>query len=162
VFERELTLYVFNRNYLRLLAADIDESLMNVAPFAGANPPVWILGHLAISTDYAARILGLHRACPKEWHVLFGPGTNSAALEAPLPSKAELLEAFENGCSRVIEATPNAKSEVLDAPHAIELLRTTVLKTNGDVLAHLMTTHESFHLAQLSACRRKSGKGPVI
>ncbi len=57
---------------------------------------------------------------------------------------------------------PTPTPEVLDAPHAIELLKTTVLKTNGDVLAHLMTTHESFHLAQLSACRRKAGKGPVI
>ncbi len=162
MFERELTLYKFNRNYLRVLVADLDESLMNVAPFSGANPPVWILGHLAISTDYAGRILGLHRACPKQWHAMFAPGTNPAALETPLPSKSELVEAFENGCRRVIEAMPDAKSEVLDAPHAIELLKTTVLKTNGDVLAHLMTTHESFHLAQLSACRRKAGNGPVI
>ncbi len=110
MFERELTLYKFNRNYLRLLAADIDESLMNVAPFPGANPPVWILGHLAISTDYAAHILGQRRECPKQWHVLFGPGTNSGALEGPLPSKAELVEAFENGCRRVVEAMPDANA----------------------------------------------------
>jgi hypothetical protein len=29
-------------------------------------------------------------------------------------------------------------------------------------MAHLMTTHMSFHLAQLSACRRAAGKGPIV
>jgi hypothetical protein len=38
VFERELTLYKFNLNYLRLLAADLDESKMGVAPFPGIWP----------------------------------------------------------------------------------------------------------------------------
>lgn len=162
MFERELVLYKFNRNYLRLLTADLDEAAMNVAPFPGANPPVWILGHLAIATDYAGKILGLERACPRRWHAMFAPGSNPAALEPPLPTKGELVEAFEAGCNRVIEAVPNATTELLDAPHAIELLRPTVLKTNGDVLAHLMCTHEAFHLAQLSACRRHAGKPHVI
>lgn len=162
MFERELTLYTFTRNYLRMLVADLDEEAMTVAPFEGANPPVWILGHLAVCTDYATGILGLPRACPKQWHKQFAPGSNPAALEDPLPGKSELVEAFEAGWSRVAEAAPNAKAEQMDEPHAIELLKETVLKTNGDVLAHLMTTHQSFHLAQLSACRRKQGKGPII
>jgi hypothetical protein len=162
VLERQLTLYKFNLHYLRLLAGDLDEASMNVAPFEGANPPVWILGHLAVATDFAGKILGLPRACPREWHVKFAPGSKSSAVEPPLPTKDELMAAIENGHKRVVEAAPSASAEVLDAPHAIELLRPTVLKTNGDVLAHLMCTHESFHIAQLSACRRKNGKGPVV
>jgi len=162
VLERELTLFVFNRNYLRVLAADLDEAALNVAPFEGANPPAWILGHLAVSTDFAARLLGQQRACPRDWHVKFAPGSKPADLQPPLPTKSELVEAIENGCRRVIDAVPGASADVLSQPHAIELLKSTVLKTNGDVLAHLMCTHFSFHLAQLSACRRKSGKGPII
>lgn len=162
MLERELTLFVFNRNYLRMLAADLDESALGVAPFEGANPPVWILGHLAISTDFAGRLLGLERACPRDWHVKFAPGSKPGDLKPPLPTKAELVEALESGCRRVIEAVPGAKADALNQPHAVELLKTTVLKTNGDVLAHLMCTHFSFHLAQLSACRRRSGKGPIV
>jgi uncharacterized damage-inducible protein DinB len=93
---------------------------------------------------------------------MFAPGSKPQALQPPLPTKAELMEALEKGHQRVIEAAPNASADVLNQPHAVELLKTTVLKTNGDVLAHLMCTHESFHIAQLSACRRKSGKGPVV
>jgi hypothetical protein len=162
MFERELTLYKFNLNYLRLLAADIEEAQMQECAFPGANPPIWILGHLAVSTDYAGRILGLERACPREWHVKFAPGSKPAELQPPLPTKDELLAAIENGHRRVAEALPNASAEALNKPHEVELLRPTVLKTVGDVLGHLMCTHAAFHLAQLSACRRKSGKAHVV
>jgi hypothetical protein len=162
VLERELTLYKFNLNYLKLLAADIAESEMSVTPFAGANPPLWILGHLAVATDYAGKMLGLERACPRDWHVKFAPGSKPADLQAPLPSKSDLMAAIENGHRRVAEAAPGASRDVLDKPHEVELLKPTNLKTNGDVLAHLMCTHIAFHLAQLSACRRHSGKSAFV
>ncbi|HEV3023554.1 MAG TPA: DinB family protein [Pirellulales bacterium] len=162
MFERELTLYRFNLNYLRLLTADIAEGDMHVAPFPGANPPVWILGHLAVATDYAGRQLGLERVCPREWHAQFAPGSKPADLKDPLPTKSELMAAIENGHRRASEAAPKASAETMASPHAVELLKPTVLKTVGDVVAHLMTTHESFHLAQLSACRRKAGKGMIV
>ncbi len=50
----------------------------------------------------------------------------------------------------------------MSQPHPVELLKSTNLKTLGDLGAHLMATHESFHVAQLSACRRHKGKGPLI
>jgi hypothetical protein len=162
VFDRELTLYKFTLNYLRLLAADLDDAQLGVAPFEGANPPVWILGHLAVATDYAGRMLGQKPACPREWHKQFGPGSKPADLSEPLPTKADLMTAIEQGCNRVTEAVPTADAEAMNQPHAVEILKTTVLKTNGDVVAHLMTTHPMFHIAQLSACRRKSGKGPIV
>ncbi len=161
MLERELTLYQFNLEYLLRLAADLDEKDMATVPFPGANPPVWILGHLAASTDYAGRILGLARACPRDWHVKFAPGSKAADLSAPLPSKADLMAAIENGHRRVAEAIQNASPEILDRSHEIELLKSTNLKTNGDVLAHLMCTHAAFHIAQLSACRRNTGRSPL-
>jgi uncharacterized damage-inducible protein DinB len=63
---------------------------------------------------------------------------------------------------RVAEASIAATEEAMNHPHVVELLKPTVLKTNGDVLAHLMATHAAFHTAQLSACRRKAGKAAVI
>jgi hypothetical protein len=162
VFEQELTLYKFNLNYLRMLVADLTESNLETAAFEGGNPPVWILGHLAVCTDYAAQLLGLELACPRLWHKQFAPGTKPADLKAPLPTKIELMAAIENGHRRVGEAAPCASAEAMNTPHSVELLKPTNLKTHGDVLAHLMTTHVAFHLAQLSACRRKSGKGPIV
>lgn len=162
MFERELTLFQFNLNFLRMLAADIDESDMQSVAFPGANPPAWILGHLAVTTDYAAAMLGLERSCPRSWQKQFAPGTKPADLAPPLPSKTELVEAIETAYRRVSEAAPGASSEMMSQPHEIGLLKSTVLRTKGDVLAHLMTTHIAFHLAQLSAARRNAGKGPLV
>jgi len=36
-----------------------------------------------------------------------------------------------------------------------------VLPTRGDLLAHILTTHEATHLGQLSAWRRQLGFPPV-
>jgi DinB superfamily len=162
VFERELTLYKFNLNYLRLLADDLDDADLITPAFEGANPPVWILGHLAVCTDYAGRLLGLRPECPRPWHAQFAPGSKPGELKGPLPTKSELMAALENGHRRVSEAAPTASSDAMGAPHSVELLRPTVLKTTGEVLSHLMCTHEAFHLAQLSACRRRKGKGPIV
>src|SRR6187401_1594139 len=137
MFERERTLYKFNLNYLRLLAADLDDSQMGVSPFPGANPPIWILGHLAVATDYAGKMLGLETVCPRRWHVQFAPGSKPCDVKEPYPSKAELMAAIENGHSRVSEASTAATEEAMNQPHAVELLKPTVLKTTGDVLSHL-------------------------
>ncbi len=157
-----LTLYDFQLGYIKQLVKDLEDADLNVPPFPGANPPVWILGHLAVCTDYAARLLGERPACPKEWHRQFAPGTNPSDIAQPYPSLVELVTAIEAGHRRVAAALPNADQAALDQPHAIELLKRSNLKTNRDVLAHLITTHPSFHVAQLSACRRKKGHGPVV
>jgi hypothetical protein len=162
MFEREQTLYQFQLNYIKLLSADLEDGKLHETPFPGANPPVWILGHLAVCTDYAARMLGEKPVLPRDWHKQFAPGSNPQALEPPYPTKAELLAALEAGHQRVVNALPAASTALLDQPHAVELLKPTNLKTNGDVLAHLMSTHVAFHVAQLSACRRGLGKGPII
>ena len=67
MFERECTLYAFTMGYARLLAEDIDDARFAEQPAPGLNHPAWILGHLAICTDYAAGLLGLPAACPKPW-----------------------------------------------------------------------------------------------
>jgi hypothetical protein len=80
----------------------------------------------------------------------------------PYPTKAELMTAIENGCRRCVAALATADTEMLNQPHAVELLKRSNLKTNADVLCHLMATHAAFHVAQLSACRRGKGKRPLI
>ncbi|MBX7166235.1 MAG: DinB family protein [Pirellulales bacterium] len=162
MFTHERTLYRFNLSMVQLIAADIPDDELRLVPFPGANPPAWILGHLAICTDFAARLLGLGRECPRAWHAMFGPGSKPAELGDNVPSKAELLAALVAGHARVTEAARTADPAAMQQPQTVEVLKGTPLETIGDVLAHLMCTHESFHIAQLSACRRKLGKAPLI
>ncbi len=150
MLEQLATLHEFQVGYVKMLAADLDDSDLGQSPFAGANPPVWILGHLAVATDYAGRMLGLRPECPREWHKYFAPGTNPADVPQPYPSKADLLAALDNGCRRCVAALAEADTAALAQPHAVELLKRTNLKTNADVLCHLMSTHAAFHAAQRS------------
>lgn len=162
MLEQAVTVYGFTLMMAKTLAADIDADHLLTPPFAGANSPLWILGHLAVVTDYAGKLFGLERQCPREWHVMFGPGSKPGNLQEPLPTKEELLSALERGHQRVVSAIEKVTPEQLAEPQPYELLKALPLPTVGDVLVHMMTSHEGFHLAQLSACRRKLGQPPLI
>jgi hypothetical protein len=162
MFDREITLYAFALNYCRMLTADLDEAKLLAPPVPGVHSPAWILGHLAISTDYAASLLGLPRVCPASWFKAFGPGSAADSVPSPAPTKAELMSVIESGQARVAAAAKTADPAAMAKPHALnmELLKR-ALPTNGDLLAHLLTTHPATHLGQLSLCRRLMGL-PVL
>jgi hypothetical protein len=159
MFETELRLYEFSLGLAKRMAAEIDESEMNVRPGDGSgNPPVWILGHLAVSTDFALRALGRPMLCPPAWLKMFGPGSDSGAVPEPRPTKADLMAALERGHAAVTAAVREADPAALDRPHTIPFFQGTPLRTVGDTLALLLTTHEGLHLGQLSAWRRTRGR----
>ena len=97
MFDHERTLYKFVLNYCRLLTADIDDDRLADLPVPSANNPAWILGHLALCTDYAVQLVGQPKKCPAEWHKLFGPGSKPVADRSAYPGKADLLRAISDG-----------------------------------------------------------------
>ncbi|MEQ8208462.1 MAG: DinB family protein [Lacipirellulaceae bacterium] len=155
------TLYAFNLGYCQRLVEDITEEELLTVPTEGVNPPGWLLGHLAICTDYALANLGAEKQCPEAWHKMFGPKSKPAAPGSDHPSKAELMEALETGHKLVTEASMNVSTEQLSGPNPIEFLRGP-LPTVGDLLAHLMATHEASHIGHLSNWRRQMGRPPLF
>ena len=163
MFEREARLYDFQRAYVRRVVEGIDEPRMTEVPAPGLKPPVWLLGHLAIANDYALDLLGRPRVCPEAWHTGFGPGSVPLGSGAPTPTKDELVTSYEAGHGAVREALHSANSDAMAAPNPLPM---TFLQENlptvGDLLAHLLTTHSSFHLGQLSTWRRAAGLPEVF
>lgn len=162
MYDNERTLYAYMLQVAEKMAADIDESKMLHQPAPNVNPPMWILGHLAIATDYAASCVGLPKACPKEWHAAFGPGSQPIPPANARPTKAELMTALRNGHERVSAASANPDPAILAKPQPIPFMSDTPIKTVGDLLSHLMTTHAATHLGQLSYWRRLQGAKPMI
>jgi hypothetical protein len=160
MFERERTLYAFVLQYCQMLTADIDDAKIADLPAAGANHPAWILGHLAICTDYAAKLVGLPRVCPAEWHKQFGPGSTAIPDRAAYPSKDDLLKALANGHERVAAGVANADPNAMRQPQSLVLQQH--FPTVADMIGHLMTTHPCAHLGQLSAWRRYYGLPSVL
>ncbi|QDU88062.1 DinB superfamily protein [Pirellulimonas nuda] len=158
-----LRLYDFTLGYCQRLLEDVDEEQMQLQPSPGVNPPAWIVGHLAICTDFALGLLGEPKRLPAEWSEEFGPGSEPLSQQHPYPSKAELLIALKEGHAAVVAALPRVDPESLTVPNPIEsaVLRR-AFPTAGDLLAHLMSTHESFHLGHLSNWRRQMGRPPLF
>ena len=162
MLEQQCRLYKFNLFLLEKMTEDISDSELSQQTAPGTNPPIWILGHLAVSTDYASKTLGIPTACPKAWHVDFGPGSTPLKMHDPAPTKDQLMEAIRSGHQRVTDAARNVTAEHLAAPHPVALLRGSPVETVGDLITHLMNTHEAMHIGQLSMWRRLTGRKPLV
>jgi hypothetical protein len=163
MFEREIRLHAFLLDYAKRLAEGIDDERMVEQPSPGMNHPAWIYGHLALCTDYALGLLGAPKLCPEPWTERFGPGSALLTDRSAYPSKGELLDALARGHEAVAQRAASADPATLDQPHPFKMaFLEGQITTVGEMLAHLMTTHEASHLGQLSAWRRAMGMPEVL
>jgi uncharacterized damage-inducible protein DinB len=158
-----VTLYGFTLAVCERLMADITEAEMAHQPTAGVNTPAWILGHLAICTDFALQLLGQPKRLPASWHEEFGQGSTPQPQKHPYPSREELLEGLRAGHAAVVAAIEKVDAETLAKPNPLNVpFLKENLPTCGDLLAHLMSTHEAAHLGHLSNWRRQMGRPPLF
>lgn len=156
MFEREITLNQFLLKGMDDVVADIPEDrIFDRAPGNG-HPPVWVLGHLAICGELGEKFSGGDMSHPN-WLSLFGPGSTDEVDTSDNYSKSELVTAIHSSYSRFADLAKSLSAESIDVPHGIELLDGSAVKTVGDLVAHLFSSHFGFHLAQLSAWRRAEG-----
>lgn len=161
MFDNEVVLNEFMVRYLTQLVADITEDEMGEQPVPGFNPPRWILGHLAISTDLARRVCGGRFHCPKEWHRAFRPGSLPVEDSVPDGTKEHYLEAVTSGFAAARAACRELSPEMAARPHGFAFLADTPLVTVQHLLAHLLATHPATHVGQLSSWRRLRGRPPI-
>ena len=144
----------FLRYYLQRLLSDIHETQLDDGPIAGLHSFRWILCHLAVTGDMGRVMLGQDKRCPAAWHAAYGPRSSGVSHDKIRPSKAELLEQLEAVYQQLQELYESAPAELLSQAHPVGLLSQTSIRSNGDLLAHLLTTHFASHVGQLSAMRR--------
>ena len=158
MFQSESRVYEFKLGYIEQVVGDLAEDQMDKPAAPGVNPPVWILGHLAIAPDWGLQAMGKPALCPDLWHKQFAPGSDAGNIARPHPTKQELLSAIRRGHEAFTAAARNADADAMAKPHSIPLLQGSPIKTVGDTVTLLMTAHDSVHIGQLSLCRRLRGK----
>ena len=141
--------------------ADVPESRIGEPAPGGGHPPVWILGHLAICAELGLANFGIEMKHP-HWVEIFGPGSSDKIANADEYSIGEFQDVILSGYPRLADECSNADDQHMNVPHGLALLDGTSIQTRGDLLTHLLTSHFSFHLAQLSHWRRASGHGPLF
>lgn len=156
MFEREITLNQFLLKSMDDVVADIPADRIYDRSPGNGHPPVWVLGHLAICGELGEKFSG-GDICHPQWLPQFGPGSPDDVEDNGHYSKAEIVSAIHETYARFESLAKNLKPESLDVPHGVELLEGSAIQTAGDLIAHLLSSHFGFHLAQLSAWRRAEG-----
>ena len=158
MFERELTLYKFNLNFVRVLATDIPETDLARHRFrrqsADLDPGAYRRGHRLRGDSRAPE--GVSAPLARQVRAR----QQASRVAAAVANEERTAGSHRKRSSSRHRGRRGRSNEAISAPHEVELLKTTNLKTVGDVLAHLMCTHEAFHVSQLSVCRRNSANRP--
>ena len=156
MFANELKLFAFHHAFAHLLADPVPAERFTEQPAPGVNHPAWIVGHLAFAADVGLKICRAPTVCPADWDAKFGIGSTPAADPGAYPPKAELLATYDLAHQKLTAAVPAADPAVLASPQPLDFLRPHI-QTMGELLAHILSTHEAFHLGQLSTWRRVQG-----
>lgn len=162
MFDQQITLNRFLLKYLNGLMQDVEDADLGRRPDMGGNSPLWILGHLAVVGDSAARVLGLKPVQSKEWRRAFFPGTDGEVADAGEFTKQQLLDAIHEGYKRLYPELQRADATAMNEPHGIELLNGSGLETKADFLSHVLTTHMAMHIGQISYWRRQQGGSVIV
>jgi hypothetical protein len=148
--------------YLLSLAEPIliglDDSHRALEPQPGTKTAGWLVGHLAVSGDFARRLCGRTPLCPPNWRPAFNPGSNPSPRPDDYPAMTSLHQAFREVyadlCAAALEADPHALASVNPfTPTRI------AFRTTGEFLAYLLTGHLAYHLGQLVGRRAAAGLG---
>ncbi|TWT42950.1 DinB family protein [Botrimarina hoheduenensis] len=157
-----LTLYRFTLAMAESLMIDISEEEMAHQPAPGVNPPAWIIGHLAVVNEMALALMGHEKRLPAAWTIEFGPGSQPLPQQMEAyPPRAELLTALRETHAAVCLAVQDKDLGAMSAANPITPLAKS-LPTQGDLLAHILTTHPASHLGHLSNWRRQRGRAPLF
>lgn len=151
--------YRFNLGMAERLVADLAPAQMVLQPSGVVNHPAWTLGHLVMSANGLAGLLGLPSQAPEGWDRIFATGGIPSGDAADYPAREELLAALAAQHERNTAAVLQADPAWFAKPHPDERLRK-YFPTVGDVVTFLMTSHETSHLGQISAWRRAADIGP--
>ncbi|WP_166821939.1 DinB family protein [Thalassoroseus pseudoceratinae] len=157
MLDNEIVLNHFLLGMFEQLTNDFPTDEMSRSFSGHGHSPIWIAGHLAIVGEMGCQILGgeiRHQA----WLSLFGPRSEDLPEKLSHVDPTDCLTAVAPAYAELRELSQSASAEHLNAPHDVGILKNSPLKTNEHIIAHLLTTHLAFHLAQWSACRRELGQ----
>lgn len=161
MFDNEIVINRVQLAYFARIAVDLAPERHFEAAAGHGHSPAWIVGHLAIVGEMGCSLLG-EPIKHEDWLPLFGPGS------PPLiePSEAFALESqvkcVRTAYSDLQRLAVAAEPKRLAEPHGFDLFEDTPIQTVSHLVSVLLTNHFSFHLSQLSSCRRSAGGAPLF
>jgi hypothetical protein len=134
----------------------LDDSHRALEPQPGMKTAGWLIGHLAVTGDYARKICGRPPICPKDWRAKFNPGTHPSPDAAAYPPMAELTDTLQRVYGGLMDAATELDATALGAPNPFTPA-VADFPTTGEFVAYMLTGHFAYHLGQLHAWRAAAG-----
>lgn len=159
-FASELRMHEVMRSLMRHMIEPLDEVEFYQPLAGGGNSPGWILGHLTVVHRLGGALLGGPSVAPEELS-LFGPGSSGVVEAAKSPAKAELLLAEAAADRELLAAVQRAPEDLLNSPQQTPFLQQEFPLVR-DLVAHILVSHLSLHVGQLSAWRRAKGLPSIL
>ncbi len=153
--------FSFCINYLKMLLDGVEADKITQQPFAGANHPAWIIGHITISMEFAASLAGVEYKAPEGYEELFGMKSKPDSEPGKYPGLAALLAELDKSVESVTPGLESVTAEQLAAEMPNEGFRD-LMPTVGDGLTFVLNGHITTHIGQLSAWRRANGMPHVM
>lgn len=150
----------FGRGFLKMMLDNTPDELFFKQAHEGANHPAWVVGHLAtVDAFFYKTLAGGESDLPESWDELFGMNSKCDPDPGKYPSRSELEAALDTSREKLESWLASLSDEELMRPIPQELEM--FAKTHAQLGASL-SFHDSFHAAQISACRRASGLPPMF
>ena len=150
------------RHLLKLsdsILAGLDDSHLSIEPQSGTKTAGWLIGHLAVTGDFARRLCGhTPPLCPKEWRAKFNPGTQPSSEQGDYPPFEELRSAFRTVYEDLCDAAMAVDQTKLSIENPYEPGRAS-FPTAADFVHWMLSGHLAYHLGQLGAWRTAAGLG---
>jgi hypothetical protein len=138
----------------------LDDSHRSLLPQTGAKTAGWILGHLAVTGDFARKLCGRPPLCPKDWRAKFNPGTNPSTNPDDYPPMADLISNVRAVYADLCDAAMTANSAHLAMPNPFVPAQR-AFPTAGDFVPYLLAGHLAYHTGQLVGWRAAAGLGRI-
>jgi hypothetical protein len=124
-------------------------------PAGFRNPPHWIYGHVAVSSDVMAGVRGLESLVPEAWRARFDQGTAPDPEGEGYPAPAELRDLLARTMARNLEGIAALDPSGLAEPIGVQLDPSLqgFLKTRERWLA-FAPLHLAYHLGQIQMIQR--------
>lgn len=143
----------------QLIKGVSDEELYDQIGESG-NSPGWILGHLCVVNELGAQMLGQTGPAPESLQ-MFGPGSSGLPEKNSRPSKETLIQLEQSSSAQLLQAIGQAPEELLNAPQPSQILKERFPLVR-DMLGHILVSHLSLHVGQLSTWRRAKGMPSIL
>jgi len=152
--------YTINLGHLEQLVKDLSDEQMVQQPKGVVNHPAWTLGHLAVASNYVAKVLGVDSTFSADWEETFKTGGVPSPDPTTFPSKDAILAELRAQHDRVADAMEKVDPAIFTKELHDDRFRDH-FPTIGDFCNYLMTAHEGNHIGQIVAWRRVMGLGSI-